>query len=260
MCRDNLHSPFYWGNFCKSKVKPIYPCRWFISISLRMYLGPVLAHQITCYFVTRLCYLTWDYCLNSLRLQQREKKKKISKRWEGQAVSCLTDVAIPSCTPQPSLSSRWGWSCTMQHGYGFKAEIYILKWLQLSCTMPNLLEVWWVYFINSRNAAERQSGGEERQTEQKRDGQSESPFYSTIVQHSEWECVSPVYVCVCAHVWVCSLHMRWCGGKFDVAPLPSASHTDCCPSAPGSQVCVISSCAPGNFQQICQSAWAELLL
>lgn len=29
--------------------------------------------------------------------------------------------------PGPSLSSRWGRSCTTQHGYRFKAEIYILK-------------------------------------------------------------------------------------------------------------------------------------
>lgn len=39
-----------------------YPCRWlsscFFSISLHMYLSPILAQQIKCHFVTRLCYLT----------------------------------------------------------------------------------------------------------------------------------------------------------------------------------------------------------
>lgn len=184
--RDNRHSSFYLLRNSPNRRRARFdPRRWlsscFFSISLHVYLSPILAWRRKYHFVTRLCYLTYGYCLNSLGLWWR----KITKHTRGQAISCLTDIPIPSCTPQPSLSSRWGWSCTTQHGYGFKSEIYILKWLQLPCTMPNLLEVWWVYFINSRNAAER---ARERQREGER-----VYFY---IQYTLW-------VCVCVWVSAC---------------------------------------------------------
>lgn len=110
---------------CKSKVKPIYSCRWLVSISLRVRLGTVLAHQISCYFVTRLCHLTWDFCLNSLGLQQRKKGGKTAER------------ARPYPVLQTSLSHHAHPSLLSPAGGGGHAPCNAVMGLRLKSTYWN---------------------------------------------------------------------------------------------------------------------------
>lgn len=124
----------------------------------------------------------------------------------------------------------------------------------------NLLEVWWVYFIKSRNAAERE---EERRRRRDREGEREMDRArgESLFLHTKACVHHPQRVCVCLCALVLGLHTCLYGGKFDVDPLcPLSSTVTAVHLLRGSQVCVISPRAPGNFQQICQSAWAELLL
>lgn len=124
----------------------------------------------------------------------------------------------------PSLPSPAGGGGHAPHNTVMGLRLKSTYWNDFSslAQCQNLLKVWWVYFINSRNAAEREremggKGEGERDWDDKDDRvRGESPFQLTIasVHH-------PPSLCVCVWTHIPSAYTDvW--SKFDVDPRPSA--------------------------------------